>query len=115
MAESRPQTVHVKVELDAEAFQDAVQAAIDAAAQGVRVHPTEHVHPEEVRVDDVILVPVRVTAIRPPRADGDPHRPHIYARIVPGPWAVNESGRLWAHGWTVPDTAGNKLERLVRP
>lgn len=110
-----PQTVQVKVELDAEAFQDAVQDAIDRAARGARIHPTEHVHPESVRVDDVILVPVRVTAIRPPGVNGPNSRPHIYTRPVPGPWAVDSSGRLWAHGWTSPDMAGVKLERLVKP
>lgn len=110
-----PQTITVNVQLDAEAFQDAVQDAIDRAARGARIHPTEHVHPEDVKVGDLILVPVRVTAIRPPNSAGDPARPHIYGRLDTGPWSINSTGRLWAHGWTIPDGVGAKLERVVKP
>lgn len=112
---SSAQTVTVKVELDAEAFQDAVQHAVDAAANAAHPFPLEHVHPEEVREGDILLVPVRVAAVRPPRADADPQRPHIYTRPVPGPWAVDSSGRLWAHGWTVRDGQGATLLRKVQP
>lgn len=111
------QTVQVKVELDAEAFQDALQHAIDDAAQAAlkSVQPTEHVHPEEVRVGDVLLVPVRVVTIQPPSVDGDPARPHIRTVVEAGPWAVDRAGRLWTHGWTLTDFANHKLERRVKP
>lgn len=112
MAESKPATILVPVSLDAEAFQDAVADAIDRAARGSRVTPTEHVHPEAVRVDDVLMVPVRVVSVRPPAAGGTQIRPHIHAIPVAGPWAVNRtSGRIWTHGWTID---GGTLERVVR-
>lgn len=114
---SSAQTVTVKVELDAEAFQDAVQHAVDAAANAAHPFPLEHVRPEEVREGDVLLVPVRVTSIRPPHADGAKDRPHIHARPVPGPWGTNARGQLWTHGWTSPflvDPDTSNMGRLIR-
>lgn len=114
---SGAQTIHVKVELDAEAFQDAVQAAVDAAASAAHPFPLEHIRAEEVREGDVLLVPVRVTSVRPPSAGAPENRPHIHARPVPGPWGLDARGRLWAHGWTSPflqDPDTSTMGRLIR-